>query len=111
MKDSVIDKTGDHDGGVADNGQAGPSTDWRRTKYNEVFEGTLSLLAYRRARESGFDVADAERILGHQYVSEGNDWGGRGDLGDIIMSATIAAHEHFIAEWKRENRTASEEKS
>jgi hypothetical protein len=31
---------------------------------------------------------------------DGADWAGRGEVQDIIMAATIAAYEHFIAEWK-----------
>jgi hypothetical protein len=33
---------------------------------------------------------------------DGADWGGRGSLQDIILSARIAAYERFIAQWKAE---------
>ena len=88
----------------------GLSTAWREAKYDEVYESTLGLLAYRKAREKDFSLDDARRILDDQYVSEGNDWIGRGELGDIVMSATIAACEHCIAEWKNEIRSATEER-
>jgi hypothetical protein len=32
---------------------------------------------------------------------DGADWGGRGDLQDTVLYATIAAYEHVIAEWKK----------
>jgi len=35
-------------------------------------------------------------------VLDGNDWIGRGELGDIISQATIAAYELFIHQWKNE---------
>jgi hypothetical protein len=31
---------------------------------------------------------------------EGDDWLGRGEVGDIMMAATIAAYEVFIAQWE-----------
>jgi len=77
------------------------SDNWREEKYNEVFEGALSGLETRRSRDPGFTIADAEGQLRHLYIQDGNDQGGRGELQDIILGATIAAFEHFIAEWKR----------
>lgn len=91
-------------------GDFSENPDWREAKYSEVFEGTLRLLVLRRERDAEFGIGDAERILGHLYVSDGNDWIGRGELGDIVMSATVAAYEYFVSEWKRESRSAIEEK-
>ncbi len=75
---------------------------WRDEKYGEVFDSTLAGLEARRGRDPGFSIADAEGTLRHLYVQEGNDQLGRGDLQDLILGATIAAFEHFIAEWKGE---------
>jgi len=41
-------------------------------------------------------------MLQHLYIMDGADWYGRGDVQDITMAATIAAYEHFIAQWKAE---------
>ena len=41
-----------------------------------------------------------EGVLQHLYHMDGADWVGRGEVQDITMAATIAAYEHFIAEWK-----------
>lgn len=49
-----------------------------------------------------FSIEDAERQLSHLYILDGNDWLGRGELGDIVSQATIAAYELFIHEWKVE---------
>jgi len=78
------------------------STDWREQKREEVFESTLKGLENRRRIDRGFFLADARSALDHLYILEGNDWLGRGELGDIVTSATIAAYEHFIFEWKTE---------
>jgi len=74
--------------------------DWRDEKYREVFESTLGGLERRRGRDGTFALSDAEGTLKHLYIQDGNDQLGRGELQDIILGATIAAYEHFIAEWK-----------
>jgi len=79
------------------------STDWREQKRNEVFESSLKGLENRKRVDPGFTLSDACSALEHLYVLEGNDWLGRGELGDIVTSATIAAYEHFIFEWRGES--------
>jgi hypothetical protein len=37
---------------------------------------------------------------------DGSDWVGRGALQDVVMQATIAAYEHVIAQWEKEERLA-----
>ena len=76
------------------------SETWREAKYTETFEGELRGLARRREADPSCKIADIEGTLKHLYIMDGADWGGRGELQDIVMSATIAAYEHFIAEWK-----------
>ena len=75
------------------------STDWREEKRESVFESTLRGLENRRKVDPGFTLADARSSLDHLYILDGNDWLGRGELGDIVSQATIAAYEHFIQEW------------
>lgn len=81
--------------------------DWQDAKNKEVFESTLRGLERRRKSDASFSLADAESALSHLYILDGNDWLGRGELGDIVSQATIAAHEHFIAEWRKELPNAS----
>jgi hypothetical protein len=76
------------------------STDWQEQKRKEVFESSLKGLENRKRIDPGFSLSDAYSALEHLYVLEGNDWLGRGELGDIVTSATIAAYEHFIFEWR-----------
>lgn len=87
-----------------------PATDWRDVKYDEVFSDTLAGLERRRHHDAAFVVSDAEGVLRDLYVQDGNDWGGRGEVQDIILAATIAAYECFIAAWKA-GRPASEKES
>jgi hypothetical protein len=76
--------------------------DWRDEKREAVFESTLRGLENRRRIDPGFSLADARSSLEHLYILEGNDWLGRGELGDIVASATVAAYEHFIHAWSAE---------
>ncbi|MDP3176626.1 MAG: hypothetical protein Q8M76_01900 [Spirochaetaceae bacterium] len=78
------------------------SIGWRDEKRHEVFEGVLRSLETRKATDPSFTITDAEGSLTHLYHREGMDWEGRGELQDVILAATIAAHEHFIVEWKAE---------
>jgi len=76
------------------------STNWRDIKYREVFEQELRGLERRRIVDQNCTPEDLTGILETLYLSDGSDWIGRGDLQDIILSATIAAYEYFISEWK-----------
>jgi len=78
------------------------SVEWKDIKYNEIFEEELRGLQRRREADANCTVGDIEGVLQHLYIMEGQDWGGRGDVQNIIMAATIAAYEHFIAQWKAE---------
>lgn len=80
----------------------GVSEEWRDIKYTETFEEELRGLERRRQSDPACNVADLEGTLKHLYIMDGADWGGRGDVQDTVMSATIAAYEHFIAQWKAE---------
>ena len=79
------------------------SVEWKDVKYTEIFEQELRGLERRRKADSRCTVGDIEGVLQHLYIMDGADWYGRGDVQDIIMAATIAAYEHFIAEWKAES--------
>jgi len=80
----------------------GVSKEWQAVKYREVFDEETRGLSRRRSSDPGCKVEDLEGILKNLYITDGADWGGRGGVQDIIMAATIAAYELFIAEWKAE---------
>lgn len=73
---------------------------WREEKSREVLADTLRSLERRRLADPGFSLADAEGVLAHLYIREGNDQEGRGELQDLILASTIAAYQEFIAAWK-----------
>jgi len=76
------------------------SVDWRDVKYDEVLEQELRGLERRRQADPALTVADLEGQVRHLYNMQGADWGGRGELQDIVLAATIAAYERFIFDWK-----------
>ncbi|MDR0320855.1 MAG: hypothetical protein LBI28_05075 [Treponema sp.] len=78
------------------------SVEWQDIKYKEIFEQEMTGLTRRRQSDSGCKIGDLEAILRNLYIMDGADIGGRGSLQDTIMTATIAAYEHFIAQWKAE---------
>jgi hypothetical protein len=78
------------------------SVDWRDIKYQEVFEQEIRGLLRRRESDPACTAADLEGVLQHLYHMDGADWGGRGEVQDITMAATIAAYEQIIAQWKTE---------
>jgi hypothetical protein len=71
--------------------------DWRDVFYEKTFERELAGLEKRAEREASSAICDIEAVLKHLYIAQGQDWLGRGEAGDIEMSAVIAAHEQFLA--------------
>lgn len=79
------------------------SSEWRDIMYDKVFQQELRGLSRRRVQDPSCTVEDLEGILRHLYHAEGSDWGGRGEVQDISLAATIAAYERVIAAWKAES--------
>jgi hypothetical protein len=73
------------------------TTEWEDEIYTRVFEDETRMLERRFANNAASNIAEVEAQLQSLYVSEGNNWEGRGSIGDITFAATIAAFEHFIA--------------
>ncbi len=82
----------------------GETTDWADSQYQKAFDDELIALSRRREHDPNCTVRDFEGILANLYIMDGNDWTGRGLVQDIALSATIAAYEHFIQEWKKEEQ-------
>ena len=78
----------------------GASLEWRDITYNETFEQELRGLKRRFETDTSCTIADIEGILRNLYIMEGADQGGRGDVQDTILCATIAAYEHFLTKLK-----------
>lgn len=80
------------------------TTEWEGIAYKQVFDEETLGLERRKAHDPDLSINELENILESLYVSEGNNYVGRGPVADIVMSATIAAYEQFIGEWKKEVR-------
>ena len=76
------------------------SIDWQAAKFDSVYDEELRALKRRRESDPLCTVSDLEGILQNLYIMEGAE--GVGAVHAISMAATIAAHEHFIAQWKKE---------
>ncbi|MEJ5187873.1 MAG: hypothetical protein WHT84_01525 [Breznakiellaceae bacterium] len=76
------------------------ATSWRDVLYTKTFEAEIRGLERRRAYDPSCSIEDLRATLQHLYHMEGADWGGRGELQDIVLRATIAAYEQVIAEWE-----------
>ncbi len=78
------------------------STAWLEEAYEQVLEEEKRGLDRRREHDPSLTIEDVQGILRHLYVSDGNNWEGRGPLADVVLSATIAAYEMYIKEWEKE---------
>jgi len=74
------------------------SEEWQDIKYREVFEQETRGIERRFQSDPSCKKEDLQATLRNLYIMDGADQGGRGSLQDIVMSATIAAYEQFIAE-------------
>ena len=77
--------------------------DWEQKKFDEIFENVYATTKYRRFLDPSFDITSLKKLLQSLYINDGNDQGGRGKVGDIVSTATIAAHEQVLAEWQKES--------
>jgi hypothetical protein len=80
------------------------SAEWKDVKYQETFEEEIRGLNRRRQFDAACKIEDLEGILRNLYILDGADQDGRGSLQDTIIAARIAAYEHFITQWKSENK-------
>lgn len=74
--------------------------DWEDALYDKIFNETLAKLRYQKDHAFSQSLKDIKDTLQSLYVLDGNNWLGRGVVGDITSAATIAAYELFINEWE-----------
>ena len=72
---------------------------WKEDLYNEVFRSRLEYLRKRRENDSSFDMEVMDEILDAEYKKQELAWAGKSPIQEITEAATIAAYEHFKAEW------------
>jgi len=76
------------------------TTEWEEKAYTHAFDEEMRGLERRKAHDPDLSIEELEHILQALYMSEGNNYAGRGRVADIAISAAIAAYERFISEWR-----------
>jgi hypothetical protein len=79
-------------------------SEWQQRKYDEVFDSIRMHVRRRRAEDPQFTIDTLMRLLETEYLSEGDDWIGRGSVQNITHAATVAAYEAALAEWQQERQ-------
>ena len=67
-------------------------------RYNEEFESVYNSLDKMVKEDRDRAEPYSRGILKNMYIRQGNDWTGRGAIGDAGLSASIAAYECILAE-------------
>ena len=68
----------------------------------ELFDDEIRVLTRRRENSKDCSIEDLQGTLDALYILEGNNIGGRSKVHEIALSASIAAYEKFIEDWKNE---------
>lgn len=76
-------------------------TEWEETVYRETFDKAKNALEKRRQAEPDFNVETLKGILEHLYIQDGLDQYGRGRLQDLVLQATLDAHEAVLADMQK----------
>jgi hypothetical protein len=76
-------------------------TDFIGEKYEETFASVYDALAEMVLKNPDRAMITIRGILKDLYIMQGNDWTGRGAIGDAGLEATIAAYECILAEHGR----------
>jgi hypothetical protein len=69
--------------------------------YDRTFDQEYAGLRRRRECDPSFSVEALKRQLDDLYRAQGDDWLGRGEAGNTVYDATIAAWECFCASWEK----------
>ncbi len=86
------------------------SVDWEAEKFKEVFEDELRVLNRRIQHNRNCTLQDIQGTLDSLYILEGNNLSGRSKVHEISLSASIAAYEQFIEDWKNNKLGGNYEK-
>lgn len=80
--------------------------EWIEKRYNKVYNDTIAHLDYLRETDPGFTIEKLEKLLDTEYMNEGAD--GNSEVAEIIASATIAAYQAYLVDWKEEQGLGTE---
>ena len=73
-------------------------TDYIEERYDDTFDSVYTELSDRAQRDPRETVRYVRQTLKCLYVRQGNDWTGRGAIGNAGLDASVAAHEAVLAE-------------
>jgi len=80
---------------------------WMDEAYKEAFETELRGLKRRCEHDPNCTVEELKGTLKALYVFQGNNWDGRGEVYELGLAATIAAHEYFIDEMENNQKKST----
>jgi len=73
-------------------------TDYIDQRYDDTFESVYGSLFEMAEKEPERAERQLRQILQGLYIRQGNDWTGRGAIGNAGLDASIAAYEAVLAE-------------
>ena len=68
-------------------------------RYGDTFDSVYDSLKEMVLKDPDHVEEYARGILKNLYISQGNDWTGRGEIGNAGLGASIAAYECILAEY------------
>lgn len=73
-------------------------------RYDDTFDSVYIMLRGLAARNPAVADQQIRRTLKSLYIRQGNDWTGRGAIGNAGLDASVAAHEAVLAELQEQER-------
>lgn len=84
-----------------------PMTDYIDERYDDTYESIYQSLAEMVRKDRDKAEQYIRGILKNLYIRQGNDWTGRGAIGNAGLDASIAAYECILAEMYATRTTAT----
>ncbi len=75
-------------------------TAYLEERYDETFESVYTVLSDLARKDPVQAAQHIHQTLKSLYIRQGNDWTGRGAIGNVGLDASVAAHEAVLAELK-----------
>lgn len=73
-------------------------TTYLEERYDETFESVYTVLHDLAQKDRAAAGKQIRQTLKSLYIRQGNDWTGRGAIGNAGLDASVAAHEAVLAE-------------
>jgi hypothetical protein len=73
-------------------------TDYIEERYEDTFSSVYAVLQELAQKDPEQTERHIRQTLKSLYIRQGNDWTGRGAIGNAGLDASVAAHESVLAE-------------